>query len=163
MKIISFLFRATCFFLFSYESYKCLEEYINQQPITKDWHSMQEKFPMPQICFTTLGLTFVSDKYNDSDFKRYKNGVWNFDNTTEEELFEAITPKLSDLISEITFNKLKSNVGDNYEKIRVSVSNSTEMERSIKVNRKDYYAFLKTYCLTYRFGLQNNYKVKSII
>ena len=80
----------------------------------------------------------------------YKKGTWRVENYTEEKLFERVTPKLSDLLRQVLVKKSLSSVGDDYEKVRVSVDDESFEQHGIKITRKDYYKNLKTFCLSLR-------------
>ena len=77
----------------------------------------------------------------------YTNGRWRLTkNESELDLFERIGGKLSDLLLKVTMRKLLSSSGA-YENIELS---SEELESKMKVERKDYYHNLKSYCLSLR-------------
>ena len=70
---------------------------------------------------------------------------------TEEESFDKLTPKLDELVSEISIYKFISSNGDAYKKIKFPVSNKSNFsEIGMNIVRKDYYAHLKNYCLDIR-------------
>ena len=78
----------------------------------------------------------------------YKTGRWRLTkNESELELYERIGDKLSDLLTEVSLRKLLSSSGA-YETMRISSNN---IESIMRVERKDYYFNLKTYCLSLRY------------
>ena len=78
----------------------------------------------------------------------YTNGRWRLTkNESELDLFERIGGKLSDLLLKVTMRKLLSSSGA-YENVKLT---SEELESKMKVERKDYYHNLKSYCLSLRY------------
>ena len=75
------------------------------------------------------------------------NGKWRVTkNESELDLYDRLGDKLSDLISYISVRKLLSSSGA-YENIKFFYA---DIESKMRVERKDYYYNLKTYCLSPR-------------
>ena len=80
----------------------------------------------------------------------YQNGKWKIDNIGEDELFNFLSPNITDLIREIHVKNTTNSEGDNYNKTIIKVHTETKFEYyGIEIKRKDYYAHLKTYCILF--------------
>ena len=77
-------------------------------------------------------------------------GKWRTDTFTEEELYDLVSPNLSDLVDVIKIRKLLSPIGDAYNTIEVPIESGTLQNSGIMIIRKDYYYNLKTYCILLR-------------
>ena len=92
----------------------------------------------------------LSKKHN-LTFESYKNGTWKIDNLGEDELFNQLAPKISDLIRVIKVMKTDSPHGDKYTNLKFEIKNKTSFEdHGIEINRKDYYTHLKAYCISFK-------------
>ena len=82
---------------------------------------------------------------------QYKwGGRWRTETFTEEQLYDLVSPNLSDLVDVIKIRKLLSPIGDAYNTIEVPIESGTLQNSGIMIIRKDYYYNLKTYCLLLR-------------
>ena len=82
---------------------------------------------------------------------QYKwGGRWRTDKFIEEELYDLVSPNLSDLVDVIKIRKLLSPIGDAYSMIEVPIEAGTLQNSGIMIIRKDYYYNLKTYCILLR-------------
>ena len=77
-------------------------------------------------------------------------GKWRTETFTEEELYDLVSPNLSDLVDVIKIRKLLSPIGDAYSMIEVPIEAESLQNSGIMIIRKDYYYNLKTYCLLLR-------------
>ena len=85
-------------------------------------------------------------------FNEYKGGNWSNNKFTAEELYNRVTPELSDLVKKIVVKKILSSQGDSYEKLTFSFNKGVESNYSeLKFTRKDYYVTLKNYCVSLRY------------
>ena len=92
---------------------------------------------MPLICLSTRNRNFYIRNSNDINgvgttkdtvnlslevertissvknltYKDYKNGTWNLDGITAENLYDKITPNLSDLVYRISIQKTNASIG----------------------------------------------------
>ena len=90
-------------------------------------------------------------KKHNLTFESYRNGTWKIDNLGEDELFNQLAPKISDLIRVVKVMKTDSPHGDKYTNLKFEVKNKTSFEDyGIDINRKDYYTHLKAYCISFR-------------
>ena len=68
---------------------------------------------------------------------------------TEKELFEKLSEKLENLISEFTINKFIDK-GGQYKKITVHYENKTELERlGVEMFELYYYFYLRIFCFQF--------------
>ena len=122
-KIYFVLFRISCFTLFVYQVFVIINEYQNQEPITRQRNERQEDYPKPLFCFSTNEFNY--ENFNTTlniTFDEYTRGIkWRTDDMSEEELFYFLTPRLSDLISKIKIAKNTDPVGDSYETIKFPI------------------------------------------
>ena len=111
------------------------------------------EFPRPLVC--VAARAFSHDNFNNTaniTFKEYKKGKWEVNNSSPEELFDFLAPNLYDLIDGLDIGKLLQSIGNNYTKIHVPIGpNESYKKLGIKTTRKDYYAYLKSYCFTIRY------------
>ena len=90
-------------------------------------------------------------KKHNLTFESYRNGTWKIDSLGEDELFNQVAPKLSDLIRVAKVMKTNNPNGDKYTNIQFEIKNETSFEdHGIEISRKDYYNHLRTYCFTFR-------------
>ena len=145
-----YLFRLSCLLIFSYQSYRCLEEFINQEANTKEFYSYQEETTRPQVCFAVPKFEFVQDQLSDDDFDEYLEGDWKMNRSSAEEFYESVSAELEDLVSEIRVYKLLGPLGDKYDKIKYKLKDDDDWKQNFKIDRKDYHDFLKAYCVDVR-------------
>ena len=174
MKYFFIMYKCFCLGLFLYQSGNCIYKYIYQETATLSQEEPQEDHEMPNIClafpgypykckqFRNLNCIFIADNSflissptQNLTRDEYKNGRWRLTNNESElELYERIGDKLTDLLKEISLRKLLSSTGA-YETMRISSNN---IESKMRVERKDYYFNLKTYCLSLRYRLHKQGK-----
>ena len=121
------------------------------------WHLHQKisfdiftEYPRPLICISAR--EFRHDNFNNTaniTFKEYKKGKWQVDDSSPEELFDFLAPNLHDLIDGLDIGKLFQSIGNKYSKVHVPIGPDEKYSQlGIKTTRKDYYEYLKSYCLT---------------
>ena len=93
-------------------------------------------------------------------YKEYtESGKWEVEDSSPEELFNFLAPDLFELIDGVEVGKLTQTIGNNYTKVKLSTKDNFS-EMGIYVTRKDYYEYLKTYCLNIRcLGVSKSCKV----
>ena len=145
------IFRLTCVVLFLYQAGRCMQSFVNQEPATKDVQGRQEDFPRPQFCVSVNHFDF-SNEYNDQDWEKYKDGQWKMDQSSEEEFFIKVTPKLSDLVKYIEVENFSNPFGDAYQTTSFKIEDHVACANyeEIDVIRKDYYFVLRTYCIDFK-------------
>ena len=88
----------------------------------------------------------------------YLKGEWGYKNISEEELYDLVSPQIFDLVKRVEIRNLTSPFSDAYEKVIYDINKDIDYGAlGIQFNRKDYYATLKTYCLSLKyfdFGLR---------
>ena len=97
--IFLYIFRLACLAFFLLEVFLCLTSYLFNNVSTKTLHKRQEDKIWPEICVTAYDFSYA--EFNTSlniSFEEYKNGRWKIDGMNEEDLFNELAPKLSDLI-----------------------------------------------------------------
>ena len=91
-------------------------------------------------------------KTHNLTLENYRNGTWKSDNLGEDDLFDLLGPKITDLIREIKVKKTNTSQGDKYTDIQFEIKNKTSFEdHGIEIIRKDYYKNLKAYCISFRY------------
>ena len=152
IRYVMYLFRLLCSVLFLYQAGFCIYEYTFQEVASKTYFENQENYPRPSICITTEKFKFAD--FNNSlniSHKEYIKGKWKVGNVTEEEMYDFLTPKFSDLVTKIEIGNLTKPVGDEYDKIILSVDESTNFEEEgIEIQQLGHYYHLKCYCLNLR-------------
>ena len=135
--IVKVTFMFSCLLLFLYKTYEVFNCWRENEIVTKIYHDKQENLPMPLICLSTRNRNFYIRNSNDINgvgttkdtvnlslevertissvknltYKDYKNGTWNLDGITAENLYDKITPNLSDLVYRISIQKTNASIG----------------------------------------------------
>ena len=129
-----------CLLLFLYKTFEVLDSWRKNEIVTKIYHDKQENLPMPLICLSTRNRNFYIRNSNNVDgvgrtdsyvnlpyaignttfsvnltYNEYKKGKWNLEpgtwNLTAEDLYDKLTPNLSDLVYRISIQKTNSSIG----------------------------------------------------
>ena len=121
-----------CLLLFLYKTYEVFDSWQKNEIVTKIYHDKQENLPMPLICLSTRNRRFYIRNSEDENgvgntsssitvsgetltYKAYTKGAWNTRNSssnlTAEELYDKITPNLSDLVYRISVQKTAASIG----------------------------------------------------
>ena len=83
----------------------------------------------------------------------YLNGEWGYKNISEEELYDLVSPQIFDLVKRVEIRNLTSPFSDAYEMVIYDINKDIDYGAlGIQFNRKDYYASLKTYCLSLKYS-----------
>ena len=53
MKLFQISYKIFCFGLFIYQAGRCIDQYVNQEPVSMRNETEQEDYPQPQICIST--------------------------------------------------------------------------------------------------------------
>ena len=53
MKHFQISYKIFCFGLFIYQAGRCIDQYVNQEPVSMRNETAQEDYPLPQICIST--------------------------------------------------------------------------------------------------------------
>merc|ERR1711893_580966 len=56
MKLFQISFKIFCFGLFIYQAYHCINQYVNQEPVSMRNETEQEDYRQPQICISSEKL-----------------------------------------------------------------------------------------------------------
>ena len=129
MKILFWiLFKLTCWILFLYQAFRCLDKFFQQKTATKNSYVNQEQYPRyiycltmkmyridfdlsrPLICLGSVQFTHLNKSMQALiPNKNYTRGQWRSErlDMDEEELFEHLTLELSELLDYIRINKEK--------------------------------------------------------
>ena len=79
---------------------------------------------------------------------QYSRGKWSVDGMTSEELFHTLAANLTELIKGMEVGRIVEDLGGQYEKIGIPLSNKTaQLELGIIVTEIHYYYHLKNYCI----------------
>ena len=121
-KIFFLLFRILCLIVFVNQVVVIMKEYKSQKPVTSVRNEKQEDFPLPIFCIST-------DEFNYKDFNtttnitfdEYSRGKWRTNNMSEEELFDFLSPSLSNLVGKIKIANNTDPVGDSYETFKIII------------------------------------------
>ena len=60
MELFSILFKSCCCIIFLYQSFSCLDQFLNQDTVSVYSEERQEKHLTPKICFGLEGRLFLS-------------------------------------------------------------------------------------------------------
>ena len=152
MEVILYIFRIGCIIFFCYIAiYVCFLSFINQEKITTTSKQKQQDYQRPLVCVTALQFNYA--KFNSSlniTFEEYRDGRWTVGDLTEEETFNALAPKLSDLVKGIQVCNTSGVVGDSYEIVKSSVAKEDLDKHGIDIIQKDYYHYLSNHCIKLR-------------
>ena len=122
-------------------------DYLDQSPVSKTYMTEYANFPLPQICFTTYQFEYSGISLSKEDYLNYIHGEWRHNNLSEQETFDKITPKLTDLISNVYITKYDEFNGIGTT-LKFDVDETTNFEDyGIEIIQKNYYSKLKGYCL----------------
>ena len=84
-------------------------------------------------------------------YDEYEAGKWRMHSLNEEQLFDAVIPKLSDLVEKIRVDRIIEEIGDSYDSVKIDVNDATVLsDYGIDVIKKYYQNYLVNYCLDMR-------------
>ena len=79
----------------------------------------------------------------------YINGKWKYQNFSEEDLYEIVSPQIFNIVKRVEIRNLTSPLSDAYDEVTYDIGKDTDNEAfGIEFSRKDYYSTFKTYCLS---------------
>ena len=156
MKLTWFFF---CTLLFSYNAWRCVDQYLLFETVTKSSQEGQELHKFPMICIGPEELSKEETAKLNMTPKGYQNGdMWKARNMTEEEVYDNLSLGFGKLVKKIKIRKYKMKNSGAYESVYF---NSEELKMSaVQVLETDYYRSLKRSCLVFPhehfpFGIQD--------
>ena len=147
--LFAYLFRFSCLFIFSYQAWISFQDFLEKRTFTNSKFTKQEGSPLPLVCITTEGFDYYS--FNNSlnvTNDEYVDGKWKVNNLSERELWDFLSPNLSDLITKIYFYKTLRNDSEKYSKVKIPVENLPGL--GVEIKRKDYHSNPRIFCLSIR-------------
>ena len=150
MKVVIFLFKILCVVLFFYQACICLIQYLDQDSVSVRTHGKQEDYPRPQICvaLTDIRTTNLSLPTN-NEYKKF--GKWTTNTFDANELYDLLSPSFPDIVDLITIRKLLTPISGEYTIVKIPTDTENLEDHGIMIERKDYYYYLKTYCILLRY------------
>ena len=149
LTLLLFSFRLSCLVTFIYQACNSFDDYSQKRTLSDIGFIKQDIFPLPSICISTKKFSHVS--FNSTfnvTHDEYKKGKWKDGGLSEKELWESLSPKLSELIEKIEVQKKIENDGERNAKV---VSSVEKLRSSgVEIERKDYYINPRIFCLTFR-------------
>ena len=138
----------TCFFLFCYNAWRCVNQYLLAETVTKTSQERQELHNFPLICLGPDSLSKTrTAKLNITPEDYQKGGVWKTVVMSEEEVFKNLTLGFTSLVKKIKVNKTKKKNSDAYEKVHIK---SEDWEKSgVTIVPSDYYYELRRHCVKF--------------
>ena len=157
LNVIAYLFRFSCLVIFIYQAWISFEDFFEKRTFSNSRFSEQENVSLPQVCISTNGLEY--DSFNNSlniSMDEYKDGKWKITGYSEKEIWNFISPRLSDLINRLNVYKTLQNNSEKYSKIKIPImGKNIDALRAygLDIKEKDYYSSPKIYCLIFRYPL----------
>ena len=149
MKSIWFII---CLVLFSYNAWRCLDEYFLFETVTKSSQEEQKAGEFPMIC---LGPSELSKnriaRLNMTPHDYQIGGKWRTEKLTEIEVYNSLSLTFEKLVKEIEILNTTVKNSEAYEKVKIKSEDLKFSE--VKVMQSDYYYELKRTCLA--FPLEN--------
>ena len=125
MKLTWFLM---CIILFSYNAWRCLDQYFQLETVTKSSQEEQKFGEFPMIC---LGPQKLSEertaKLNMTTKDYQKGGVWRTEKMNEEEVYNNLSSIFEDLVTKLEIRKTAIKNSEVYQKVEIK---SKDMELS---------------------------------
>ena len=153
--IIAYIFRFSCLIIFLYQAWISFDGFLEKRTFNIQKFVRQESFPLPSICITTEGFQY--DSFNNSfDVTNddYVDGKWQVNGLTEKELWDFLSPKLSNLIKEVKIQKTLRNDSEKYSTVKISVDDLPGL--GVQIERKDYNSNPRIFCLLFRDKLSSS-------
>ena len=146
-----------CMSLFSYNAWRCLDQYLQFETVTKSSQEEQKFGEFPMICLGPVKLSEERTAKLNMTTSDYQKGVmWRTEKMNEEEVYNNLSLVFEDLVTKIRIRKTKMQNSEAYETIEIP---SKDLKLSkIQVIQSDYYYELKRTCLifplaTFPFGI----------
>ena len=111
----------------------------------------QQDVPAPVVCIAAERFDYASfaNKSINITHDQFSRGKWSVDGMSSEELFNTLAANLTELIKDMKVGRIVDDLGGQYEKIQIPLSNKTEqLELGIIFTELHYYYHLKNYCIT---------------
>ena len=137
-----------CTSIFIYQTVKSFDAFLKQKPLTKRTLETQESHPLPIICIGPWLKDPGFELHNLTKHGYRNEGKWksNFPDFDEERTYENLSSTFDDLVAAIGVKRELQDGSYAYEYIEF---NSIIMQNILKVERWDYYAFLKGFCIKF--------------
>ena len=156
--LLKFTWFVFCLFLFSYNAWRCVDQFLLLETVTKSSQERQELQNFPMICLGPESLLKETTGKLNMTPNAYRMGVsWRKENMSEEEVYNNISVGFEDLVHKIRVSKTKMKDSGAYEKIYIE---SKDIELSgIQLIQSDYYWELKRFCMlfphdSFPYGIQ---------
>ena len=141
----------TCFVLLSYQTWKCVDQYLQFHTVSRTSLERQELHDFPMICLASENFPAEYVKSLNTTKRRYLAGeTWRTKQMNEEEMYNRLSFEFHDLVKTVRIDKTKKENSESYEKVYFEAKDIANS--GIDVLRLDYYHELKRYCL--KFPLQ---------
>ena len=136
-----------CTLLFSYNAWRCVDQYFQFETVTKSSQEHHELHEFPMICLGPETLTVERAAKLNMTPKEYQAGNWRTEKMNEEQVYNNLSHNIADLVKQIKINKRKMKHSGAYEKMSINIE---DLERSgVHVIQSDYYFELKRTCLRF--------------
>ena len=149
-----------CMLLFSYNAWRCVDQYLMFETVTKSSQERQELHEFPMICLGPENLPENRTGKLNMTPKDYWDGNWRTERMSEEEVYNNLSLHFEDLVEKVIITKTKMKYSRAYEKVIIT---NEDMDISgVRLDRSDYYWELKRNCLKFSheifpFGIQDVY------
>ena len=88
-----------CMILFSYNAWRCLDQYLLFETVTKSTQDGQELHEFPMICLGPETLTEEkAAKLNMTTEEYQEGGIWSTEGMNEEEVYINLSTVIGDLV-----------------------------------------------------------------
>ena len=151
----AYLFRFSCLVIFIYQAWISFEDFFEKRTFSNSRFSKQENVSLPQVCISTGGLEY--DSFNNSlniSMDEYEDGKWKVAGYSEKEIWNFISPRLTDLINDLYVYKTLLNNSEKYSKIKIPMTgkNVDDLRAyGLDIKEKDYYSSPKIFCIIFRY------------
>ena len=113
-----------CLVLFSYNAWRCVDQYLLFETVTKSSQGRQELHKFPLICLGPFGLSEErAAKLNMTPKAFRQGGVWRTEQMAEEEVFANLSMGFSDLVENMRIDQTKMKNSDAYLKVNADSCN----------------------------------------
>ena len=147
-----------CLLLFSYNAWRCLDQYLLFKTVTKFSQEEQQLHEFPMIC---LGPDKLAEertaKLNMTPEAYQKGEIWRTEKISEEEVYNNLSTRFKELVKKIKIRKTKSRNSGANEELNVESEDLNTSE--VHVTESDYYKNLRRTCFQFPsemfpFGIQ---------
>ena len=145
MKLTWFLM---CIILFSYNAWRCLDQFLLSGTVTKSSQEGQQLHKFPMICIYPDNLPEERMAKLNMTPEGYQNGdLWRAANMTEEEVYDYLSLGFENLVEKIKIKKYKMKNSGAYEIVYIDSADWTIS--ALQFLQNDYYHNLKRSCLVF--------------